>query len=531
MRSKDRPFLAGQIYEQIELLSSASSRQEPPSSDAHLISALQQVCTEDREIVAYVWEKLNTQAHTDLSGKEKQVPSGRQMQQGRGAASVRDFSRAHRPRRFRRRILELSAALLIVCALVVSMAVLLQRSHQLPGALGRTRLPLLATLSPEAIALTSVSQTLSTCNVSYPATLTPLSGPDSSAVFYLTGEGGYQTIPSNTSLVRYDPASGKTTVLIDTGSDSDILAAWLSPDKQWLLLQEGLLHVKKSVFQVIRTDGSLLQTVYRSCTAGSVGSWSPDGREIAFTDPTTSITVLDLASGRLQHFQLGSGLTSYRPAFWTDNRHVLVERNSPADSPQIEVELLDISKGTQQTARDVTPITSLPTFCGRIVSDGYGSQWFSSICTGVEANCQGRQVQGPSRVSMFPAAGGAARTIYSSPSRAVTAIAPAGPSVLLIYIENTSGDLSQDGLWKINTDGSGLARLTTTQVQVCQYDDERIYPFTQIASDGTGYALLSMDAGKQTLVVGSLAGGSPTTISAHQIANVNILLLVGVGIF
>jgi Tol biopolymer transport system component len=112
----------------------------------------------------------------------------------------------------------------------------------------------------------------------------------------------------------------------------------------------------------------------------------------------------------------------------------------------------------------------------------------------------------------------------------VTAIAYAGSSSLLIYIETTSGDLSQNGLWKINTDGSDLTRLTATKVLTCQYT-QYAYPLTQVSSDGARYALLYMDEGEQKLIVGSLAGGSSTTISAHQFSNVNILLLVGMGIF
>jgi hypothetical protein len=365
--------------------------------------------------------------------------------------------------------------------------------------------------------------------VSYPVTLTPLSGPTSSAVFYLTGGGGYRSLPITTSLVRYDLVSGKTRTLVHTEGDSDIIAVRLLPDRQWLLLRESAQRLPKSVFQVIRTDGSLLQTVYTSCAAGGVGVWSPDEREIAFTDSDTSITVLDLASGRLQRFWLGSGLTSYQPVFWADNQHMLVERRSPIDDAQIEVELLDIGKGTQQTERDLTPVTSYPTFCGQIALGGHGSQLFSSSCTPFDGECQGRQVQGPSRVSVLAASGGTVRTIYSSPSSAVTAIASAGPSSLLIYIETTRGDRSQDGLWKINADGSGLIRLTTTKALTCQ-DGQYTYPLTQLSNDGARYALLSMDEGEKKLIVGSLAGASPTTISAHQLANVNILLLVGVGI-
>jgi Tol biopolymer transport system component len=274
----------------------------------------------------------------------------------------------------------------------------------------------------------------------------------------------------------------------------------------------------------------MLQTVYESCTTGDVGAWSPDGRKIAFTEPATSISVLDLASGRLQRFPLGSGLVSYQPAFWADNQHLLVERSSPIDDSQIEVDLLDMSEGTEQTAHKVTSITSIPTFCGQIAPGEHGSQLFRSSCTPFGGYCHGRQVQGPSNVSVLPATGGTVRTVYSSPSRAVTAIAYAGSSSLLIYIETTSGDLSQNGLWKINTDGSDLTRLTATKVLTCQYT-QYAYPLTQVSSDGARYALLYMDEGEQKLIVGSLAGGSSTTISAHQFSNVNILLLVGMGIF
>lgn len=448
---------------------------------------------------------------------------------------MKNLSNEKKSKSFLNRFLELSAALLVIGALVVGMVVLLQRTHQPSGPASTTtaipsstHTPVIPTQSPLA------TQTQTSCSVSHPATLTPFSGPGDPAVFYLTGKGGYQSLPSATSLVRYDLTTGKTTTLVQTTGDSFIIEATLSPDKQWLLLRVAMQSLQKTALQVVRTDGSMLQTVYESCAAGiSVGgldTWSPNGHEIAFPDPATSVSVLDLTSGKLQRFILPNpGSASYQPAFWTDNQHLLVKRSDSASASQIEVELLDISKGMHQTAGDLKLITSIPAFCGNIAPGNGGSQLFRSSCTALSGNCQGNQVQGPSNVSVLPANGGTVRTIYSSSSRAVTAIASAGASSLLIYIENTGGNLSQDGLWKINTDGSGLTRLTTTNVLACQYN-QYPYPLTQLASDGERYALLYIDSGGQKLIVGNLTGGSPTTISARQLAGVNVLLLAGLGI-
>lgn len=527
MSNDDRPFDEEQVYEQIELLSSAESWQTPQSSDARLISNLRQVHAEDREIIEHVWESLNARARAGEQQGARHATPERQKPLLEETQPMRNISNAKRPKSSFRRFLELSAALLVVGALVVGMAVLLQRVQQQPGPAGTPRsTPVVATQTP--------TPTQTGCSVSHPATLAPLSGLNNPAVFYLTGMGGYQVLPSATSLVRYDLATGKTTTLVHPTSDSSIIDATLSPDKQWLLLQIVTQDLQKVELQVIRTDGSMLQTVYTSCTDGSIPSgmdaWSPNGHEVAFPDSLTSVGVLDLASGRLQKFLLpGTDATSYQPAFWADNQHLLVKRSDGADASSVEVELLDINKGANQKASDLTTIASLPTFCSSIAPGDNGSQLFSSSCTTLNSNCQGSQVQGPSKVNVLPATGGTARMIYSSQNKAVTAIASSGSSSLLIYIENTGGDLSQDGLWKINADGSGLTRLTTTKALACQYN-QFAYPLTQISSDGTRYALLYMDGGEQKLIVGSLAGGSPTTISAHQITSTSILILAGIGV-
>jgi hypothetical protein len=526
MKNEDRPFQVEQVYEQIERFGTADARQDPPSSDARLISRLRLVYAEDREIVEQVWEKLNARNRTNEPREEHETTPELPAPRFSETPVIKPRSREKRPQRFWKRFLELSAALLVVSTLLASMGILLQKAHQQPGSVGR------ATVIPFTPGM--ITQTV--CHLTHPATLTSLSEPVDPAVFYLRGMGGYQTVPAETSVVRYDLVTGKTTTLLQSTGASAITGVMLSPDRQWLLLRRiGLRNHQNTELQVIRTDGSMLQTVYESCAdSGIVFStmdvWSPNEREIAFADTATSVAVLNLLDGKLQRFVLsGTSQTSYRPAFWADNQHVLIERFDSASASQVGVDLLDVAKGARQTVSALTPITSFPGFCGNIAPGNQGAQLFRSSCLPLDGNCQGRQPQGPSSVSVLPALGGAARAIYTSPGRAVTAIASAGSLSLLIYIDNTGGDLSQDGLWKIQTDGSGLTRLTTTREQVCQYHQEA-YPMTQIASDGETYALLYTEGGEQKLTVGSLAGGTPTTVSAHPFAESNILILVGVGI-
>src|SRR6266446_3985356 len=151
-----------------------------------------------------------------------------------------------------------------------------------------------------------------------------------------------------------------------------------------------------------------------------------------------------------------------------------------------------------------------------------GTQVFSSSCTPVEPdNCRGYALQGPSTLSALPAAGGTARTIYSSQSHAVAALHPVSSQTLLMYIENTGGDFSQNGLWRINTDGSALTRLTTAAGQRCA-DREYAVEWPQIISNGQSYALRA----NESLMVGSLNGGVPTTFETMSISE-GILNLVG----
>ncbi|HEU5227544.1 MAG TPA: hypothetical protein VFU49_06995, partial [Ktedonobacteraceae bacterium] len=370
------------------------------------------------------------------------------------------------------------------------------------------------------------------CNTPHRATMTPLPQTTGPAVFYMTGMGGYQAVPSATSLIRYDLATGKQTTLVAPVKDSGISDISLSPDKQWLLFSTYMQSQNQSrtKLQLIRTDGSMLQTLYESCSGFYPPglAWSPSEQLVAFANPTAGINVLNLATGQMQTFLSNTTPFSLLPFSWINNQQLLIEQNN---NTKYDVYLLDIRKGVHQQVSNLSAIASIPAFCGNIALSDDGSQLFSSSCTPFNGNCQGSQVQGPSTVSMQSSVENRTNSIYNSQNRAVTAIHPVSASSLLIYIGNTTGDLSQDGLWKINTNGSGLTRLVATNAQPCQYE-VTFYPFTQIASDSQSYALLHFDGGVQKLVTGSLTGGSPITIETHNAnSNIHVLLLAGIGTF
>src|SRR5258707_4641623 len=174
----------------------------------------------------------------------------------------------------------------------------------------------------------------------------------------------------------------------------------------------------------------------------------------------------------------------------------------------------------------LTRITSANAICGSSEQSSDATQVFSSPGTPVEPdNCRGYALQGPSTLSTLPAAGGTARTIYSSQSHAIAALHPVSSQTLLMYIENTGGDFSQNGLWKINTDGSGLTRLTTAAGQRCA-DREYAVEWPQIISNGQSYALRTYETANESLMVGSLNGGGPTSFETRSIIE-GIVNMVG----
>lgn len=364
-----------------------------------------------------------------------------------------------------------------------------------------------------------------------PAVMSSIPSGSHQNVVYLSEHGGYQIAPSQATLVRYDlTTGGKTTILSLTHPDLGITSAQISADGQWILFAALALSENQARLQLVRTDGQELQTLFCYPPDGAIGSsiqWSPDSQHVTFTGlasggQETAIYVLDLATARLEQVVVGS----YTPQSWLDTTRLYITQGQHYDNTSLSsrqtLDLLDTSKGEDQQPGSLTRIASANAICGSFEQSSDGAHVFTGSCTPVSLdNCRAYALQGPSTLSALPATGGTARTIYSSQSHALVALHAVSSQTLLMSIENTEGDFSQNGLWKINTDGSGLTRLTTAAGQRCA---ELAYAveWPQIISDGQSYALRT----NESLMVGSLHGGVPKTFETMSLSE-GMLILVG----
>jgi len=171
--------------------------------------------------------------------------------------------------------------------------------------------------------------------------------------------------------------------------------------------------------------------------------------------------------------------------------------------------LLDTTSGNASKIVPNSSFTSCLDFAG-----GYdGTKLFVSQCASYVGQTGG--TNGQSSITERAATGGAPTTIYTTPSLAITSLRLATTTSLLLLIENQSGDMSHNGLWKINMDGTGLTQLASEPVQtgdttkVSHLNGLSRYPWANVSRDSRWYALEQ----NQTLIFGSMSGGSPTAFA------------------
>jgi hypothetical protein len=362
------------------------------------------------------------------------------------------------------------------------------------------------------------------------------------AVFYLAKSGGVQSGIAPLALLRYDLTTGKTSTIFTfprtaAGYREQV---HLSPDKHWLLISHTRSlddNTSMDSVQLVRTDGtrfitlacSSLMRIDHPAPGSRVGGadWLPDGRQIAITVSHTdqqqnvkssTIEVLNLATGTSHPVLLPGNYTSYA---WLDDHRLIVDQTSYINNTaKDDYSIYDASK---KSIQDLPDFTRMISDANDVVISSDRSQFFAasfdktrsssnnSVCKG-----PGDDLIGPSALKSAAISGGPASTIYASKSLAILRIQPVSGGILLMYIGNTAGDMSQNGLWKINTDGTGLTRLTTAHDQQCQRLDYRDW-WPQIASNGQSYALTLYRNANNTynpsIMVGSLTGSAPITIA------------------
>jgi len=280
----------------------------------------------------------------------------------------------------------------------------------------------------------------------------------------------------------------------------------------------------RAELRMVRTDGQDMQTLYCTPPHGTIfgTQWSFDQRFAVFNvgpgKPTLYFLVT--ASGKLQPMLVPQAALGYLPRTWLDATHVyLVGYPLNTQSNAIDlvhnIYILDIQKGANQHDKDLQLAATTPQTCWNFDTNYDSTLLFLSKCT--DTGTGSVKSNGPSTITSRPTTGGTETPLYSS-FHAVTAIRTVTETDILMLIENTDGDTSQNGLWKIKTDGSGLTQLTSDT-----NDTQSLCPFTQYAWSNTSvnhkmYALQAYDAQSKTygMYYGLLSGGTP-----DQFADVN----------
>jgi hypothetical protein len=357
-------------------------------------------------------------------------------------------------------------------------------------------------------------------------------------VVYIFNQGNTPGNTSYSELKRYDVVTGNKTVIVHLAG-VNITEAQVSNDGQWILFNSNT--GTDSEIQIVRLDGQGLQTLL--CVLPTTLhnlQWSPDHSKIVYSAQAISglwnVFLLTMATGQVQPeiVQLNSASMGFQTRTWLDNTRVyLVGVPNPATPiPVRSLYILDTRKGPNQPISNLLQVIapSQPRYCWDFDSDYNTTKLITSQCavTFPSGSNPDRGIQqGPSSINTQAITGGASQNVYSSQQLAVAQIRLLGHSStgLLLTIENhsfgsnISVDTSQNGLWKINIDGSGLQRLTTTDGNhESNLNLFSQYPWSNVSRDGALYTIqvtgiLSKANPVTTLYYGSLGGGNPTSIA------------------
>jgi hypothetical protein len=285
--------------------------------------------------------------------------------------------------------------------------------------------------------------------------------------------------------------------------------------------------------RMVRVDGQGLQTLVCSVPGGVIYSaqWSFDQKLVVFDMNNTGIGgpttyLMDITKGSLQAEVLPDKALGFLPRTWLDNSHVYMIGIVPnADAPPQNIYLLDLQKGPNQHSSDLLKVVTVSQRCVDFDSSYDSTQLLMSTCA-IAGGGLGSP-SGPSTITIQPATGGTQQNVYTNATLAVTTVRVVTKTTLLLLIENYNGDSSQNGLWKLNTDGTGFTRLsidTHTSQSLCPYSQ---YSWSNVSPDGSMYALQSYVAQTNTysMYYGSMGGGTPNQFA--DISDGTQLYLVG----
>lgn len=354
--------------------------------------------------------------------------------------------------------------------------------------------------------------------------MTPLALGSHQTIIYTVNTGPFDPFGGAHvgELKRYDINIGIKTEIVKT-ANKGIAHAEISPDGQWVLFVTRSQAASGLVFetvQMVRMDGQGLQTLYCPGEGNTIVNieWSPDQKWVVFSaqfisaslhEPTT-VYLLNMLTGQLRTLltppnNYNTPVVGYTPVAWLDNTRLYMTDISENGRYQ-NLYLLDTRQAAAQQNTGLQIIAHRATLCWDFDRSLDGSKLFLSQCT---------QNNGPSSVNVQSATGGSQHTIYSSRTLAVVAVRALSKTSLLLLIKNVSGDQSQNGLWRINTDGSGLARVSIDTAGSQQLNQTSQYLWSNISRDGSMYAVQeSSSTSKGYSLIFGILGGTPITFAS-----------------
>ena len=349
-----------------------------------------------------------------------------------------------------------------------------------------------------------------------------------------------ETGAPTSTLKRYDVTTGaKTEIVKIPGVTID--SPQVSADGQWILFVTIADHSNE--LQMVRMDGQGLQTLY-CLQNGRISNmlWSSNQQKVLFSASAapngfSGLYVANIANGTIEQVlkpvnssPLGSVVVN--PITWLDNTRVYVSFSNFPIAPEDRIGLLDTSRGTQ-TVSDLTTVyqqtlgTPFNYPCYDADSSYDATMLYISQCSGISApNCSGSCAlgtrEGPTTIFTETATGGSKQTFLTNQSLGIAAIRAVTGNTLLLQVdtfsENHTVDSSQNGLWKVNVDRSGLTRLTTDAkgiiTSLCRFSQN---PWSNVSRDGSMYAFETYNEVYPTtftLAFGQMSGGNPQTLAS-----------------
>jgi len=373
-----------------------------------------------------------------------------------------------------------------------------------------------------------LSSTCPLVGTARPAVLTNLvTGTSPVFVYAYNNIDSYQPAHHTATLFRYESTNGSKAV-IATFPHSNLFEAQLSTDGEWILF----LHQRDSGLQeleMVRLDGKGLQTLYCVSKDTYIGHilWSPDQKMVAFFEVTqqqnvyaSTLKLLQLATGKLEvaveQQKTVDALKPFTlPEKWLDNTHLYVSEEPLAGEVYpSNLSLLDVTKGLPQSLSRLPQLVTAnqPFFNFALSLDR--RMLYTSQCFDQGAAALPIVFYGPSRVSVQLALGGPKKIIFQTPM-AVTGVRAISSTTLLLIVNRTlaPGDqnakaLAHNGLWKINTDGTGLSLVWHARGQQMISFNESIFDENDafaFSSQGLYVIKLTNENGDQFLSLRSLS--------------------------